>query len=100
MIQDKCLLFFYLQLKKVLDLHHLLAPEHLLKALRHSALVQLMAHINKPVIIIIINKPLAKDQLLDIDKSGASSPAFVCLDDKEKRASNTRFAVSFSSYIT
>ena len=91
MIQDKCLLFFYLQLKKVLDLHHLLAPEHLLKALRHSALVELMAH---------INKPLAKDQLLDIDKFGASSPAFVCLDDKEKRASNTRFAVSFSSYIT
>ena len=91
MIQDKSLLFFYLQLKKVLDLHHLLAPEHLLKALRHSALVELMAH---------INKPLAKDQLLDIHKSGASSLAFVCLDDKEKRASNTRFAVSFSSYIT
>ena len=78
-------------MKKVLDLYHLLAPEHLLKALRHSALVELMAH---------INKPLAKDQLLDIDKFGASSPAFVCLDDKEKRASNTRFAVSFSSYIT
>ena len=47
---------FDLQLKKVLDLYHLLAPEHLLKALRHSALVELMAH---------INKPLAQDQLLD-----------------------------------
>ena len=77
MIQDKS--FFYLQFKRVLDLYHLQAPEHLLKALRHSALVELMAH---------INKPLAKDQLLDIDKFGASSPAFVCLDHKEKRASN------------
>ena len=47
-----------------------------------------------------INKPLTKDHLLDIDKFCASSLAFVCLDDKEKRASNTRFAVSFSSYIT
>ena len=42
-------------------------------------IIELMAH---------INKPLAKDQLLDIDKFGASSPAFVCLDHKEKRASN------------
>ena len=52
MIQDKS--FFYLQLKRVLDLYHLQVPEHLLKALRHSALVELMAHINKPVIFILL----------------------------------------------